>query len=208
VEGPLRADPGLSLPDLHLIETMRAAGGIRLLPWHLARLRDGCARLGWACPERAILAALAGHAGAGRLRLTVGEDGVAVAAAPLPAPVRLWRVGVAEVRLASGDPYLRIKSSHRAAYDRARADLPAGWDEAILLNERDEVCDGTITTVFFDRGQGLRTPPVAGGALPGVLRAALAVPEEVLEARDLPAVRLWLGNAVRGLGPALFRRSG
>jgi 4-amino-4-deoxychorismate lyase len=36
------------------------------------------------------------------------------------------------------------------------------------------------------------------------LRAALGVPEEVLMAPDLPAVRLWVGNAVRGLMAAAF----
>ncbi len=75
----------------------------------------------------------------------------------------------------------------------------------VFRNERDEVCDGTITTVFFDRGHGMRTPPVTSGLLPGVLRADLACPEEVLLARDLPRVRLWVGNALRGLIPAVFR---
>ena len=50
----------------------------------------------------------------------------------------------------------------------------------------------------------MRTPPLACGLLPGVLRASLACPEEVLLARDLPHVRLWLGNALRGLRPARF----
>jgi 4-amino-4-deoxychorismate lyase len=192
-------------PGLCLIETMRAAGGIRLLPWHLARLWAGCAALGWDCPEAAVQAALAGRADAGRLRMTLDAEGaVTVETAPLPPPARLWCVGVSDERLSAGDPWPAVKSTHRPAYDRARAALPAGWDEAVLLNERGEVCDGTITTVFFDRGQGLRTPPLSSGGLPGVLRAALAVPEEVLCAEDLPAVRLWVGNAVRGLIAARF----
>jgi 4-amino-4-deoxychorismate lyase len=75
-------------------------------------------------------------------------------------------------------------------------------DDVIFLNERGEVCEGTITTVFFDKGQGMRTPPLTCGVLPGVLRAEMAVGEEVLLAEDLPKVRLWLGNALRGLNPA------
>jgi 4-amino-4-deoxychorismate lyase len=58
--------------------------------------------------------------------------------------------------------------------------------------------------VFFDRGQGMRTPPLSCGVLPGVLRAELACPEEVLMAEDLPGMRLWVGNALRGLIPARF----
>ena len=69
----------------------------------------------------------------------------------------------------------------------------------IFVNERGEVCDGSITTLFFDRGQGMRTPPLTSGLLPGVLRAELAVPEEVLLGDDLPRVRLWVGNSLRGL---------
>jgi 4-amino-4-deoxychorismate lyase len=72
----------------------------------------------------------------------------------------------------------------------------------IFLNERGEVCEGTITNLFFDRGRGLRTPPLACGLLPGVLRSELGCPEEVLPAAELPRVRLWLGNALRGLIPA------
>jgi 4-amino-4-deoxychorismate lyase len=74
----------------------------------------------------------------------------------------------------------------------------------IFQNERGEVCEGTITTVFFDRGQGMRTPPLACGVLPGVLRADLGAAEEVLLVVDLPRVRLWVGNALRGLIPARF----
>jgi 4-amino-4-deoxychorismate lyase len=135
----------------------------------------------------------------------VDRDGVVewiVAALP---PVKAeWRVGVASERLAADDPWLRVKSTKREVYDRARAALPEGLDEVVFLNERGEVCDGSITSVFFDRGQGMRTPPLACGLLPGVLRAELGCPEEVLRAEDLPKVRLWVGNALRGLIPARF----
>ncbi|MDZ7884420.1 MAG: aminotransferase class IV [Mycobacterium sp.] len=107
--------------------------------------------------------------------------------------------------VARSDPWLGIKSTRRAAYDRARATLPTGLDEVVFVNERGEVCDGSITTLFFDRGAwtcGRRR--CASGLLPGVLRAELACPEEVLLARDLPQVRLWLGNALRGLPPAVW----
>ena len=102
-------------------------------------------------------------------------------------------MGLAEERLRSDDPWLRVKSTKRAVYDRARAALPAGLDEVLFLNERSEVCEGTITSVFFDRGQGMRVPPLSCGLLPGVLRAG-----------ELPSVRLWVGNALRGLIPAVF----
>ena len=71
-----------------------------------------------------------------------------------------------------------------------------------MLNECGEVADGSITTLFFDRGQGMRTPPLSSGALRGVLRAQIAAPEEVLLPQDLAHLRLWVGNSLRGLIPA------
>lgn len=203
MESALRrgADAGV-----RLIETLLWDGaGFPRLPLHLARLAGGAEALGYPCDAGAVTGALSVAVGteALRVRLTLGADGgVEVTAAPLPAAKAEWRVGLASGRLRSDDPWLGLKSTRRAAYDAARAALPDGLDEVVLLNERGEVCDGSITTVFFDRGQGMRTPPLSCGVLPGVLRAELAVPEEVLMAADLPHVRLWVGNALRGLIPA------
>ncbi len=204
MEGALRRGAGA----VRLIETLLWDGaGYPRLPLHLARLAAGAGELGFACDARVVERALHGAVGAAalRVRLTLGAAGDAeVTVAPLPPAKSEWRLGLAAARLASEDPWLRVKSTRRAAYDAARAALPAGLDEALFLNERGEVCDGTITTVFFDRGAGLRTPPLSCGLLPGVLRAEMSVPEEVLLARDLPRVRLWVGNALRGLIPAVW----
>lgn len=204
MEGALRGRAG----DARLIETALWDGaGFPRLPLHLARLAAGAEALGFACDAGAVRAALMAAVGGApaRVRLTLGLAGDCdVTVAPLPPAKAEWRVGLAEERLASDDPWLRVKSTRRGAYDAARAALPAGLDEVVLCNERGEVCDGTITTVFFDRGAGMRTPPLSCGVLPGVLRAELAVPEEVLLARDLPQVRLWVGNALRGLIPAVW----
>jgi 4-amino-4-deoxychorismate lyase len=200
VESALRE--GGREPGLKLIETMLWDGqAAPRWPLHLARLRRSAELLGWSCPE--IM--LSGPDHPARLRLTLDREGrVEWTVAPLPLAKAEWRVGLATERLGSGDPWLRVKSTRRAAYDLARAALPDGLDEVLFLNERSEVCDGSITTVFFDRGQGMRTPPLSSGLLPGVLRAELACPEEVLLASDLPRVRLWVGNALRGLIPATF----
>lgn len=195
-------------PELRLIETLLWDGaGFPRLELHMVRLAQGAARLGFAYDAGVVRAALMQAVGAQalRVRLTLGAAGdVSVTVADLPPALDVWRLGLAAARLASDDPWLQVKSTRRAAYDAARAALPAGLDEVVFLNQRDEVCDGTITTLFFDRGQGMRTPPLTSGLLPGVLRAELAVPEEVLLAHDLPRVRLWVGNALRGLIPAIW----
>jgi 4-amino-4-deoxychorismate lyase len=197
---------GANDPGLKLIETLLWDGEkCPRLPLHQARLARSAAALGWAAPSdlRGLLAGLPEQA----LRLRVTMDGagtMALESAPLPPSKSEWAVGMARERLNSADPWLGHKTTRRAVYDAARAALPQGLDEMIFQNERGEVCEGTITTVFFDRGQGMRTPPLACGVLPGVLRADPGAAEEVLLAVDLPRVRLWVGNALRGLIPARF----
>lgn len=207
LEGALRA--GAGDPALRLIETMRlgAGGEIPRLALHRARMAQGAAALGWAFDAVDFDAALEGcDPGKGaRLRLTFAPGaGFALEQAGLAPSPAVWRLALAGGRLRSGDPWLAIKSTRRAAYDRARSNLPEGIDEVIFLNERDEVCDGTITTLFFDRGEGMRTPPLSAGLLPGVLRAEMACPEERLLPEDLPRVRLWVGNSLRGLMEAVW----
>ena len=195
-----------SAPGLRLIETMLWDGAAcPRLPLHLARLARGAEALGWEVPS--VLEALETVRPAlpARVRLTLGRAGdVALEVSDLPAAKAQWRVGVAPARLSSGDPWLTVKSTRRGIYDASRAAMPGRLDEVVLLNERGEVCDGTITTLFFDRGQGLRTPPLSSGLLPGVLRAEIGCAEEILLAQDLPKVRIWVGNALRGLIPAAF----
>ena len=206
MEDPLRPpdDPGF-----RLIETVRwtPEGGIRHRREHLARLGRSADALGIS-PE-GLEVAIGDLTGPGplRVRLTVDAEGrVDLSSRPftLQAPDAVWRVTLANERLTAADPWLRHKTTIRPEYDAARAALPRGVDEAILLNEAGEVCDGTITTVFADMGDGLLTPPLRCGVLPGILRermlAAGKADEAVLKAADLHAAeRLFLGNSLRGL---------
>ncbi len=203
MESTLRA--GADAPGLKLIETF--GHGSARVGLHRARMAASAKALGWRFDPQAfdrVVARTDPQLGP-RLRLTLDCFGTLdLGQAPLPATAALWRVALAQERLLSTDPWLAVKSTRRAVYDAARAALPQGMDEVIFINERDEVCDGSITTVFFDRGDGLRTPPLSCGLLPGVLRAEMACPPEVLLAHDLPKVRLWVGNSLRGLIPALW----
>lgn len=205
MEDPLRA--GGRAPGLTLIETFAANAPAARIDRHLTRMRRSACALGWDFDEGAARDLLAARQGAAlRLRLTLDAGGAfALAHAPLPPVATQWHVQVAAQRLDSADPWLRHKSSRRAAHDAASAALPEGVVEAIFVNERDEVCEGTISTLFFDRGAGMRTPPLLSGLLPGILREEMledGAREEVLHIADLPRVRLWLGNSLRGLIPA------
>ncbi|WP_371135506.1 aminotransferase class IV family protein [Frigidibacter sp.] len=208
MESPFR--PTDLTPDLRLIETL-GWDGRRLvrLDRHLDRLASSAARLGFDHDPEAVAKALATITGPAplRVRLTLAQDGRAeVTHAPLAPHPALWRVALAQTRLDAADPWLGIKTTRRQLYDRDRAALPSGTDEYIYANQYGELCEGTITTLFFDLGSGLCTPPQRCGLLPGCLRAEMlqtgAAREAVLTLADLPRARLWMGNSLRGLIPA------
>jgi 4-amino-4-deoxychorismate lyase len=173
---------------------------------HMARMGATCARFGIPFDPMQVLVRLDAVPDSGplRIRATVALDGsVAVTHGPLTPLVGPWRVGVASDRLAWDDPWLRVKTTERGLYDRVRAALPAGIDENLFVNDRGEVCEGTITNLFFDAGLGFCTPPLVSGLLPGILRAELLETgrcrEAVLPLAALSDVQLWVGNALRGL---------
>ncbi|WP_284164273.1 aminotransferase class IV family protein [Frigidibacter sp. SD6-1] len=204
MEGPLRD------PELRLIETFRWDGSAFVrLEAHLARARASAGALGfhWRAAEVDRALAAVGGPTPLRIRLTIGREGDAdLSSAPLPPAARQWRLAIHPEPIDEGNPARRHKTTDRALYDRARAALPAGVDEYLFLNRRGELAEGTITTLFADLGQGLLTPPLASGCLPGVLRADLLASgqarEAVLTADILGKARLWVGNSLRGLIPA------
>ena len=119
-----------------------------------------------------------------------------------------WRVAVHESRVDEGEIWRSHKTNRRALYDAAREALPEGLDEWLFLNSAGEVCEGSITNVFVRREGQLITPPVAAGALPGVLRRDLIETGRAvvgpLSTTDLMESRegLFVGNSLRGLIPA------
>lgn len=197
---------------MQLIETMRWDGRtIIRRDLHLARLRASAAALGFRHDPGAVAHALATVAGPEprRLRLVLARDGAAeLTQAALAPPADRWRIALAPEALDAADPRLRHKTTDRAIYNRWRAALPAGVDEVVFANREGRMGEGTITNLFFDLGQGLRTPPLADGCLPGCLRAELlatgACREEPLPYADLARARLWCGNSLRGLIAADF----
>jgi len=79
----------------------------------------------------------------------------------------------------------------------------------LMLNEKDEVCEGTITSIFLDDGSGvLRTPPISCGLLAGVLRTELICQRKARVGRislaDIANGKLFMGNSLRGLIPAVL----
>jgi len=199
--------------DFSLIETLRwepEIGFVRLR-LHLARLDRSARRLGFPQPlgaETALNDAVSAATGPLRVRLTFDRHGrIEVTTAPFSAlpPDTLWRVRIAKTRLDSTDHLLRVKTTRRNVYEAARAEFTAQEaDEVIMLNEKGEVCEGTITSIFLDDGSGiLRTPPISCGLLAGVLRTELICRRKARVGRialaDLDNADLHVGNSLRGL---------
>ncbi len=210
MESPVRAPTEL---DFRLIETFafRPGQGFVRLERHLRRMARTADWLGVRFDVRRVGEAVTGVSGADplRCRLTLDLTGAPkITTGPLADNPPGWTVGIATSRLASSDIWLRHKTTRRAIYDQARAELPDGVDELLFLNERDELCEGTITNLFVETEDGrLLTPPVAAGLLPGILREEMVetgrATEAVLTLHELAAGRrVWMGNSLRGLIPA------
>ena len=195
-----------------LFETMRAEGGaVALLDRHLARLSASAVVFEYSfdadAARDAVAAAVraAAPAPVHRVRLTLGAA-VAVEATPLGggafATVWLCPDPLAE----AGGPLCVHKTTDREHYERPyREARRRGADEALLVNARGELVEGSRTSVWVERDGRMLTPPLAAGGLPGIARAVLleALPgaaEAVLTPDDLRAAgALYVSNALRGL---------
>jgi len=176
-----------------LFETFRArAGKAYRLERHFQRLLAGAAVLGVPVPLtleglHTAVRELCGRCGLedARVRLTVtaGPDGgrptVLVQARPAAGyPPSLYERGMratmASVRRNETSPLSRVKSLNCLDNVLAREEAQrAGCDEALLLNSRGFLAEGSARNVFAVRSAELVTPPVEDGALPGVTREAV-----------------------------------
>src|SRR5665213_711952 len=85
-----------------------------------------------------------------------------------------WRVVTASFRLPANDPLTSFKTANKLIQILARAEADdAGAHEALLLNTKGFLAEGTTSNLFWIRDGAVCTPPLAAGALPGVTRGAV-----------------------------------
>lgn len=84
------------------------------------------------------------------------------------------RVCINEFRRISNSPIHSVKSLNYLENIIARREARLkGYDEAVFLNERGEIAEGTASNIFWVANDILYTPSVKCGILPGIIRGIL-----------------------------------
>jgi len=111
----------------------------------------------------------------------------------------------------SSQRLLYHKTTARELYDRYyRLAALKGYDEVLFTNERGELSEGAISTVFIRKGGKCYTPPLRSGILNGIFRSYFLstrsfAEEKTLFPEDLTdADMIYIANSVRGLRTAFF----
>jgi branched-chain amino acid aminotransferase len=229
------ADRGFLLGD-GLFETLLLVDGVpAFLSEHLARMTVGAKalKIAVAYGERDIgdaIAALAKRNGAGaghasaRVSLTrgAGSRGISIASGDFSGTL-LITVSAIET---SNEPKLTnlIISKHRRNEKSVTARcktlnyldnilarneaMEAGADDALMLNTQGDIACASAANFFAIRSGIVATPPIEGGALPGVVRAALInvvknegiqVAEAPIDPTQLSGSTMFITNSLIGL---------
>ena len=170
---------------------------------HWARLRENARRLRLDISfftEEAILLALnellkRNNAATGMARLTFFDERagkpwafdtgrttglfIITKEAPLPADIRLT---ISPFRINTRSPLSGVKSCNYLEniipLNHAKE---GGFDEAVRLNERDQIASGCMANIFWKKDGRLFTPSLASGCLPGTTRGELIDKEGAVE---------------------------
>ncbi len=210
-----------------VFETLQVVGGRAFaLSRHLNRLRRSARVIGLdSLPESETVAGwvediLEGGPESGRLRVTVTAGDGPLSSARGQGPVRT-------ILATSGLPLRRPEShlhtvpwtrNERGALVGAKttsyaenvvalaAAARSGADEALLLNNRGELCEGTGSNIFVVQGGRIRTPPLSSGCLAGITRELVGELVEVEEATLTPvdldrAEEVFITSSTRDVQP-------
>ncbi len=216
-------------PEFHIFETLlwQQGEGYFLLEEHLQRLEHSAQFFKFSCniPEirsRLVKEERVFSNSCCRVRLVLEKDGrISVTADATVAPVCTSMPAVPEklvdCPLETIDfsprpvntslPWAFFKTTRRDLYNKeyARA-IEQGLFEHIFQNEEGVVTEGCITNIIIYSKGRYKTPPVACGLLPGIMRGRLLadktrpVFEEVLSENDVRAAEaVYVCNSVRGV---------
>lgn len=185
-----------------VFEGIRVYGGrIFQCDAHIDRLFDSAKRIRLAIPrtkpeivEAMVQTVRANDIRDGYIRLVVtrgeGALGISPIRCPAPAmfiiadqihlfPKNLYETGMAviiakTVRTSPQmlDPGIKSLNYLNSILGKIEA-IDAGVEEAIMLNDKGNVAEGTADNIFIVQAGGVVTPPLSAGVLPGVTRAVV-----------------------------------
>ena len=123
-----------------------------------------------------------------------------------------WRIYVSPIRTVPS-LYTQHKTTHRPMYSEARKHIPPPEEssdsvlnaEVLMVNESDEIMEGSITTPYFRRNGRWVTPSSSCGGNLGTTRRwalekELCVEGTVMRVDVKVGDLVWLSNAVKGWG--------
>ena len=212
-------DPGFELFETMLaISAPDACPAVRHLDRHLDRMAHSAAVLGFGFDRAAAFDAVTARARAlapgapWRLRLGLSHDGRLRLAHAALSPLREEPVAlrVAAAPLPHANPLSAHKTTLRTAYDEGvRAAERAGAFDSLFFTADGRLVEGGRSSVFVKVDGRWATPPLADGALPGVMRSVLLEdPAWAATARSITwgelqrAEAIIVCNALRGVLPA------
>lgn len=201
--------------DFEIVETMLSHDGIRLQALHLDRMAASARYFRIPFRRDAVEALVAVHVSTlpqgipVQVCLQLATNGKLHMKSDVYTPAkRCGRVRMAEEVTSSEDVFLSHQTTRRELYDRS---LPlarlAGLDDVLFCNDKGEVTEGAVHSVFIKRGKALLTPPVRCGVLPGVYRRFVLethpwAQEKVLRTADLrDAEAMYLTSSMAGMYP-------
>lgn len=214
-------------------ETIRVANGkIPLYPYHKLRIEKTIALLNYVLPamatvdilfEKTLEVCAYNHCSdAARVRLSFsnGEGGLfeenkslkyIIEALPLE-PNKFFfhepgvTTGIFNLLKKNCNPYSVIKSASALLYRIAATfATQKNWNDAIILNDKDNICETSIANIFWVKGHTIFTPPLTEGCVGGVMRAYLieqvntVMEKPCTEQELLQANEVFLTNALRGI---------
>lgn len=228
-------DRGLQFGD-GVFETIRIDRG-RLVWWqqHMSRLLEGCRRLHFSnLPDVDVLlkeaAQLSDNCSEGALKIIITRGfsncGYTIPHGISPNRILLMRpgvrntaqakqgisLGVCQQRITSTANLSGIKHLNRLEQVLARMECATeGWDEGLMLNERDKVMEGSMSNIFVWQYDHLFTPLLDNAGVEGITRGiiiklaekcGIAVEQGELDILDLPNVdELFVCNSLVGIWP-------
>ena len=174
-----------------LFETMRAhKGKIVYFDQHLARIKKSCAKFNIRLPysfvqikKQIINAIKKSKLNDARVRLIISKTGAKVDISIVikrynPPSYKKYksgfRVDLVGSRQKENSALAIHKITDRKLYERAFEKAKrAGFDEALILNDRGNICEASRSNIFFVKDKLLFTPNLGCGCLPGITRQVI-----------------------------------